>query len=254
MRSLIAAVLLTVPLWSQPKPLSTEDAAQQVREIQTVLQNNEVVGDYEADLARREAIFQRFESVLSNFVIAQVEAKPDIPGPELRDRVAQILGHTLAVFFPEPPIRKFGPTRFTVVYDSDICLGACHRTVVESYVLDQGKVRLAGRGGSEMKDIFCSAEEVRPDEVLVQGMLQNASGHALPYRVALYRVNEAGVKMVWQSPVRGEQFATTFAGHLLVEYRDQEHETAYSLAYRMDVYFLEGGVPNLVYHRDWEVH
>ncbi len=271
MRSLIAAALLTVPLWSQSKPLSTEDASQQVREIQTALQSQEGVGDdFKAFVARREKIFDGVKEIVSRYAIGRIEAAPDIKWWELRDGLIRVLGvryderlgpdnfhQPPYVFRIEPPYLSNKPVMFSVVYDGEVYIGSGGaRIVVESYVLDKGKARLAGRGGSELNGVEGGAQQVDNDELLVQGQFTWASGHVLPYEAALYRVSEAGVRLVWKNPdeAQYDMRATVFGGNLFVEYRDPPHETAYSLAYGLDVYFLDKGVPKLAYHRDWQEH
>jgi hypothetical protein len=141
------------------------------------------------------------------------------------------------------------------VYDGDIYPGTGGaRIVVESYALDQGKVRLAGRAGSELNGIVMrenrgGAQQVGANEVLVQGQVGWASGHVLPFGAALYRVSETGVAIVWNPPVTPGLRASVFGSHLMVEYHDEKLDNGHDPDTRLDVYSLENGVPKLVFQR-----
>jgi hypothetical protein len=251
------ATLLVAPLWGQAA--STAEIAQQIRRIQATLANPDIA---ESDDARQKD-FARMESLVSNYVIAQVEAASDITRWVLRDRLIQILGVNNDGFsepdhFHEPPyvfflgdpvFRKSGPMVFSVVYDDAACPGSgCDRVVIESYVLDHGKVRLAGRGGAEINGIDGRAQQVESDELLVQGLLTWSSGRKLPFKAALYRVTDSGVKMVWQTPIEADLDASYFQEHLFVEHYDFNRETGPTSNPRdLDVYSLDNGVPRLVF-------
>src|SRR5579863_9614903 len=149
LRSFIPAVVLTVPLWGQAKAPSAAEAAQQIGQIRAKLQGKLDSGDREADVARREEDFDRTKEIVSSFVIARVEASPDLNALDLRDSLIQVLGanHDKGlgpdsfhqppyIFRIEPPYLSNRPVVFAVVYDGDIYPGAGGaRIVVESYAL-----------------------------------------------------------------------------------------------------------------------
>jgi hypothetical protein len=266
---LCVTLMLAVPLWCQTeksKILPTTNAARQVRRIQMEILSTDVIGDAKSDQARRDREFAQFKKIVSDYVIAQVEAAPDINWWELRSPLVQILGdkhdarhspenpllESPHVFLGDPGYRKTGPVVFSVVYKGDACVGVgCARTVIDVYVIDQGKVRLAGRGGSELNGIDGGAQQVGADEALIQGQVLWASGHVLPYKAVLYRVSETGVKTVWQSPITPGLSATVFGEHLLVEYHDEKRDTHFNDPKLLDVYSLENSVPKLVFRREF---
>ena len=269
MRGFIAALALTTALWGQDKPKapSTAEAAEQVRTIQTKLLGPAGNGDWEAEQAQREKISDGIKEIVSSYVIARIEASPEINWWELRDGLIQVLGvkyderggpdapfrQPPYVFLSNPASRKSGPVVFSVVYGGDVCLGSgCARIVVESYVIDHGKARLSGRGGAELNGIEGRAQQVGTDELLVQGQYAWASGHVLPYGAALYRVSDGGVSTVWQAPITPELSASVFGGHLLVQYYDEKRNNFRNYPLSLDVYSLDEGVPKLVFHREWE--
>jgi hypothetical protein len=144
---------------------------------------------------------------------------------------------------------------FAVVYDGQVYAGlGGARIVIESYALDKGEARLAGRGGSELNGIEMresrgGAQQVGTDELLVQGQYTWASGHVLPFRAALFRVSETGVQTAWVPPITPGLRATVFGGHLLVEYHDEKLDNGHDPDTRLDVYSLDNGVPKLVFQR-----
>jgi len=266
---LIAAALLTAPLWGQDKPKapSTAEAAEQVRTIQTRLQTTAAVGDFQADVARREKEFDGLKEIVSRYVVARIEASPDIKVWDLRNGLIDVLGvkyderlgpdnfhQPPYVFRIEPPYLSNRPVVFALVYDGDVYDGSGGaRVVVESYALEKGKARLAGRGGSELNGIYMrenrgGAQQVGADELLVQGLVAWSSGHELPYGAALYRVTENGVETVWAKVTPGLH-ASVFGSHLMVEYHDEKLDNGHDPDTRLDVYYLDNGVPKLVFQR-----
>jgi hypothetical protein len=259
---LIAAALLTAPLWGQT---NESEIAKQRAQMFATMQSGEIAGDREADAARQEKILDGMNEIVSNYVIARINAAPDISPGDLRDGLIQVLGYDQRpdphespyVFRINPPYLSNRPVVFSIVDDGAVCYGIdCARIVVESYALDHGKARLAGRGGSEMNGIVMQearggAEQVGADELLVQGQRTWASGHVLPFKVALYRVSETGVQTVWQTPITPGVIATVFGGHLMVEYHDEELDSEHKPDTRLDVYSLDNGVPKLVFQRDF---
>ncbi len=66
--------------WARDKPKapSTTEAAERVRQIQTQLFGPAAGGDWDAEQAQREKIFDGLKQIVSNYVIARIEASPDI--------------------------------------------------------------------------------------------------------------------------------------------------------------------------------
>jgi hypothetical protein len=269
MRAIVAAIahatlLLTAPLWGQAA--STGDVAEQIRKLQSGLANSKVVGDSQADLARRQKDFEQIEALVSAYLIAQIDSSPEIQGDDLRKRLAELLQIRRDERFPPAPndlpfvLRtdpfpgQTGPSVFKVVYPGDAWHGwDGARVVVESYVLDHGKAKLAGRLGRELDGTGAGAQPLGLDELLIQGGVMWSSGANLPYKAALYRVNESGVSLVWQSGMLRGMTATVFGQYLLVNYVDEKAVPAggaKGFIWALDVYSLDDGIPSLVFRRD----
>jgi hypothetical protein len=265
-------LLVPTPACGQTDPLRllpTTELAQRIHKIQDMLLRADIVGDPKTDRSQRERGFETIESMVSDYVVAQVEASPAIRSWELRNRLITVLGvssddrigpdhfhEAPYVFLDDPVFREATnlpqkPFTFSVVYVSSVCPGfGCSRMVIESYAIDQGKVRLAGRGGSEMNGVEARAQQVGTDELLIQGQVTWESGHVLPFKAALYRANEAGVKALWQTS-KPALNAAVFEGHLFVEYHDENRDSGFNDPRRLDVYSLDNGVPRLVFHREF---
>ncbi|MBS1826397.1 MAG: hypothetical protein JST93_13835 [Acidobacteria bacterium] len=72
--------------------------------------------------------------------------------------------------------------------------------MIESYVVEGGKPRLAGRAGRELDGVSLRAERVfHPKSglyVLIHGVVMWASGHSIAGRAAVYEIDATGVRMV----------------------------------------------------------
>ena len=98
--------------------------------------------------------FEQLKSILTSFVIAQLEAEPEIEWWQLRDQVVRILGikydprtpdhfHEAPYAFRVLKVRKDDPIVWAIVDRGDAFKGfGGSRIVVEAYVVDNGK---AGR-------------------------------------------------------------------------------------------------------------
>jgi hypothetical protein len=226
---------------------STSVVAQQVRELQAKLSGNldcRVQEDCAEAQSQREPYFNQLQTNVTQFVIEQLEAEPRLERSQLRDQLKRVfglapveasgkddrLGPYVPYVFRSPPSwasNEAGQIVWAVVY-----FGAVHdgmggsRMVVDSYAVEGGRARLAGRGGLEMSDYGGRIEEIRnpsPNSLslLIHGTLAWSSGHELPAKAILYGVSPAGVRTIWQTPTlpglnasaspdhRGSQLHTT---------------------------------------------
>ncbi len=208
--------------------------------------------------AERDAQFERLEALVSAYLIAQIEASPDIKADDLRARLIELLqikrGDLPFVLRTDPFPGRAGPSVFSIVYDGHVWSGVGGaRTVIESYVLDHGKAERAGRLGRELDGIGGGVARVVGDELLFYGLLEWSSGANLPYEADLYRVNESGVSLVWASGILRGMTASVLGQYLLVNYVDEKAVPASSakgFVWALDVYSLDDGIPNLVFRRD----
>jgi len=122
---------------------------------------------------------------------------------------------------------------------------------VESYVVENGKVRLAGRGGSEMDGINVRfhAERASNELLLVQGTVAWSSGHVLPAKAVLYRANATGVTAIWQTAVLGELGVISIGRGFVVQFHDEALHTLTAAPTTVQVYFLDGDRPTLVFEQ-----
>jgi hypothetical protein len=155
------------------------------------------------------------QTVVEQFVVKQLNAEPRLTREQLRDLLNQVLepwegfGREPHVFRSPPnwAANETGSVVWAVVYRDDATLGmGGARVTVNSFVVDRGRAKLAGRGGSEMSGNAISILEMRissPDRILVmlQGNVEWASGHELPARAILYGVSQSGVANLWDSKV-----------------------------------------------------
>jgi hypothetical protein len=101
------------------------------------------------------------------------------------------------------------------------------RIIVESYVVEDGKARLAGQGGAEMTGYDLNAD-VLPGgppnsvSVLIHGILEWSGGHQFPGKAVLYDVGPAGIGTAWESPMLPGLTAHPEGGGFTVTYHDEE--------------------------------
>lgn len=251
----ISAILGTMALTATAVSAQSTEVERLRREVQGIrlaLQSVALVGSAEADTERRHKLFERLRELVGARLVAEVEAEPSVSQEALAERVERVLGATPLVTIPAEIFRKDG---FMVVlaYTGDEYFGAGGaRTVVEGYSFKAGKGQLVGRGGSELNGADTKPAVVE-GWILAQGQITWASGHALPYAAALYRIDQAGVHTVW-SQTGAELSASVFAGHLLVEFHyDPEYSVPpdYKHYRRFEVYSLDTETPKLLYrHQD----
>jgi hypothetical protein len=208
--------------------------AQQVRELQALLPD--------ANDRERNLYFEQLETKLSDFVAAQLEAEPGIDRWQLRDQLIRARGavppERSHYHDSQPPYvyrlpasqapNQAGPVVWAVVYGDALYYGmGGHRIVVESYVVENGKARLAGRGGSEMAGFDLNADEIRgpsPNSiyVLIHGILEWSGGHQFPGKAIVYDLGPAGVQTTWQTPTLPGLTAHPDGAGFTVTYHDEE--------------------------------
>ena len=235
----------------------------------------------------REAYFGQLKAKVSQFITTQLEAEPKLDPRHLRDQLLRILGKEgdkpsecsgtvkqwrairRILFVQRWPQswgpKETGPVLWGVVYSDAHHVGLMgNRVIVESYVVNQGKANLAGRGGSELDGVAMHAERMNnPDlsvshpalAVLVHGVVEWTSGHALPGRGALYAIDAAGVRKIWQDGEAGLQvFGHPDGDGFTVMYHDENrHQSSggdVTLTSVIDVYVVgPKGPTRVVSHR-----
>lgn len=217
------------------KLLPTAAIARQIRDLHTNLKG------YTISSAARDSDFDQLEAQVSAFLIAQIEAEPKLEPEQLHDQLMLVLGAkprdsepaVLIQRWPESwGPRETGPVVWGVVYADFHHHGMDGgRTVVESYVVEGGRARLAERGGSEADGIDLHAYPIstagRGLEVLVSGTLQWSSGHELPGKAALYSIDQTGVHLTWQIAKPGlRAFGHPDGEGFTVMYHDEDRHTA----------------------------
>ena len=262
----VIAFIWPFTCWGQvaPKPrlLPTEFTARKVQGIQSKLLVQPSLENFKSDRAQRERQFAQIESLVTYFVIAQLDAEPAIEWWQLRDQLVRIFGAKFDLntpdHFHEPPYvfrarrpRKEDPTVWAIAYQGDAFNGqGGMRVVVESYVVENGKARLAGRGGSEMEEYDFKAEEVlnlaaNSTLVLTHGRLQWASGHEIPAKAVLYSVSPAGVKAIWSFASPALRVIGSEGTYFAIAYHDEKLHSQNLPSTVVDVYAVGGkdGIP-----------
>lgn len=268
-------LLCPLPLGGQaqkPKLLPTDSSASKIRAIRGGLladwAHDTTPEAVQADRTRREREFRQLADTVSTFVTAQLEAAPEIEQWQLRDRLIRVLGTKFddgdLDRFHEPPyvfrvlrLKKELPAVWAVCYGDSVWNGMGGlRTVVDSYTVENGRARLAGRGGSEMNGYALTAEQIwNPAEnstsVLTHGIYTWSSGHELPARVVLYGIGAAGVKTLWQFSAPGILVLDSYdMMGFAIRYHDEDRHSKNLPATAFDVYFTgESEVPYRTVHQ-----
>jgi len=151
--------------------LPTEKVANKIRDMQARLLLHgpaKTKEEWAADAAQHQRLFGELQSEVTRYVIAQLEAEPQIGGRQMRGQLVRILNvkfesrdhsdESPCVFPVERP-GEDSPKVWAVAYRGDAFPTAGGaRSVVEAYVVENGKARLAGRGGREMDGCAMKAE------------------------------------------------------------------------------------------------
>ncbi len=152
---------------------------------------------------------------ISQFIIDQIAAKPDISQDQLRAQLQAILCSSQYVECGPDQLPHvftnvwFGPNgiaQFAVAYQLSVgSVGPTGNiTVIESYLVKNGtQARRVARGGNEFDAYVASFQMVQqffdPAEiwVLTWGTVQGASGRGLSGRATLYRVGTDALTIAW---------------------------------------------------------
>jgi hypothetical protein len=257
-KSMWVALVMGSALFGQavkPNLLPTEVVAKKIAAIQRQLldANNKL------DLPTRERQVEHIKSLVTEFVIAQLEAEPRLEWWQLRWQVAQLMPRPYesdpCVFQVWQPSAD-DPTVWGVAYMAYAAPGmGGSRIVVESYVVEAGKARLAGRAGSEMNGQVLKAEPIwnplsNSLSIFGYGTFLMGSGHVLPSAAVLYTVSPVGVRAVWKFNSPGIEFGGSVGDGFSIYYHDEKRDQKNLPHDGYDVYSIgEDGVPKRVVHR-----
>lgn len=193
------------------KLLPTASLAKQVRSVGLLLSDSPPGSTLESK--RHDGFLLRDR--ISQFIVDQMAAKPDTTRDQLLAQLRAILctspgqvcdcDHPPYIFLNS----SWGGTKaawpFVVGYQMSLgFMGAKGDvTVMESYLVEDGKARRAARGGGEFDGYVVNFQMIQqfydPSEiwVLAWGTVQGASGRGLSGRVAVYRTTTDAVKVLW---------------------------------------------------------
>jgi hypothetical protein len=244
------------------KLLPTASLAKQVNALSILLSDSPHGTTMES---RRLAGFAVRDKI-SQFIIDQIETKPDITKDQLHAQLLAILcsNEHAECGCDHPPyvftngwIGPKGTSQFVVAYQ--ISLGFMGPTgsitAVESYLVEEGKkVHRTARGGGEFDAYVANFQMVQqffdPAEiwVLAWGMVQGGSGRGLHGRAAVYRAATDAVKIAWDDAREDNLTAQTNAIGWEVNYAD--HDRLYGNdpnPYFLDIYKID--YPKLTFTR-----
>lgn len=244
----------------------------QIRDLHAKLQGDALT---EQD---RDASFNQAQVKISEFIIAQLEAEPRLEPRHHCDELVVILGRKNHSIIgtqgdsrtgpdPEAPFiqrwppswgpRETGPIIWGVSYSDSHHVGfKGDRIVVESYVVKQGKARLAGRRGSELDGVLMHTERMWNPKpalaVLIHGVVAWSSGHALPGKAAVYSIDDTGVHLTWKIDAASLQVLPSPDGEAftLMYHDERRHQSTgdFSLTSVVEVYLIvPGGMKQIVH-------
>jgi carboxypeptidase family protein len=139
--------------------IRVDPAARKIQGIQSKLAVHINQETMRADRARHEHQFGELKDTLTSFVIAQLEAESEIEWWQLRSQLIRVLGtrydERTPDHFHEPPcvfrverVKKEDPIVWALACTGDGFYGLSgSRTVVEAYVVENGKARLQEEAG-----------------------------------------------------------------------------------------------------------
>jgi len=193
------------------KLLPTAGLARQVRSVGLLMSDSPPGTTLES--RRRTGFVVRDR--ISQFIIDQIEAKPDITRDQLLAQLRAILctspgqvcdcNHPPYIFLNSSWGGSKAAWPFVVAYQMSLGFmgGKGDVTVVESYLVEGGNARRAARGGGEFDGYVVNFQLIQqfydPSEiwVLAWGTVQGASGRGLAGRAAVYRAATDTVKIAW---------------------------------------------------------
>lgn len=211
----IALLVVSQPLGATDngRLLPTASLAKQVRSLNMLLSKSPPGTTLDG---RRRAGFVVRDRI-SQFIVDQIEAKPDITRDQLLAQLRAILCSSTGQICDcdHPPYAfgniwraRKGTQQFVVAYVLDLGFMGEKGSiaVVESYMSENGKVRRSSRGGSEFDGYMVNFQMLEqfsdPAEiwVLAWGTVEGASGRGLHGRATVYGVGADSVKPVWDAP------------------------------------------------------
>jgi hypothetical protein len=256
------------------KLLSASTAEQQIRELHARL-DGIALSEKE-----RDASFSQVQAKISEFIIAQLEAEPRLEPRHLRDELLTMFGTRNQSITGTQRDSRTGPDRedpfiqrwpqswgplesgsiiWGVTYSDPHHLGLMgDRIMVESYVVNQGKAHLAGRGGSELDGVSMQADRMfnlKPAlAVLIHGVVEWSSGHALPCKAALYSIDDTGVHLTWKINTASLKILPDPNGEAftLMYHDEKRHQSTgeFSLTSVVEVYVIvPGGLKQIISQR-----
>jgi len=248
------------------KLLPTASLAKQVRSLNMLLSDSPPGTTMES---RRRAGFV-VRDLISQFIVDQMAANPDISQSQLRKQLQAILCSSPndECDCDHPPYvlgntwgSKQGTHQFVVTYVLSLGFmgGKGSITAVESYLSENGKVRRSSRGGAEFDGYMVNFQMVAqfydPNQiwVLAWGTVQGASGRGLNGQAMIYGVDADSVKPVWDAPRLDNITAQRNAVGWEVAYAD--HDLLYGndpKPYFLDVYevaYLKRTFSRVVHYR-----
>src|SRR3954464_2153461 len=207
MRAILAlalAALVTSSVAAQPhRLLPTSREAARVRALQRALDNSPT-GDVPGACNQVKAIVQ-------DFIIRHLDAAPAISDAALREQLWKVIGPTPADTPEGPPYVRsdtgWGPGSterlWAIAYA--VCLEVHGPgdtgVVIDSYVWDRGRTRLAGRQDSDYSRYGLNLDWLAsvPDNIslLVHAGLQGSNGLG-NWKVTVYSCDKNGVHRTWQ--------------------------------------------------------
>lgn len=249
-RVLVGLALVCAPLYgadAKPNLLPTAAVRQRIRAIRSPLED--VSLNLKLSKKQRDTYFYRLKAEVSRFIIAQLEAEPELQPRHLRDQLLRILGRkgreagvqydsqSIGQMEPEEPFvqrRSFwkpeekGKVLWGINYSgTHINAFGGNRIVVESYVVREGKATLAGRGGSELDGFNMQAQRIFLGEstlgVVIHGIFEWSSGHVLPAKAVLYEISETGVRKIWERAEPQLRIIATSDGFILTYHDERRH-------------------------------
>lgn len=217
------------------KLLSTDALARQVNTLSVPLG----VSPGTTVETRRKAGFEVRDKI-GQFIVDQIEAKPDITKEQLRAQLQAILcSARYAVCGGDQPPHVFanswfgprGSSQFVVAYQLGLgFMGPSGSiTTIESYFVDNGKARRAACAGSEFAAYVVNFQMVqqffKPSPeiwVLAWGTVEGASGRGLHGRATVYRASADSVTIAWDEDSQDNLTAQTNAIGWEVNYADNK--------------------------------
>ncbi len=208
---LLSTLLAVATVASAAEPgklLPTSSLTKQVNETARLFSES----PFGTTIESRRSAGSRLRDTISEFIVEQMQAMPEISQKQLRDQLRAILcSNMLPEYDCDHPPYVFtnvwggtrGSSQFVVAYVLSLGFVGGSVTVIESYVRDNSTatVRRAARGGKEFDGYVPNFQMVsqHSDEiwVLAWGMVEGTSGRGLSGRASVYRVGVDAIQIAW---------------------------------------------------------